>query len=195
MKIGLLGAAFDPPHLGHWQVTKTVLEEQILDQVWWVPVQQHPLAKNMTSKIDRQAMSEAALAEHQVSHPELADRLRLEQFELTHSGPSYSYRTLTALSQKYPNDKFTWIMGADNLRQSARWYEYQALLQEFGVMVYPRPAYPLDPVLPGMRILHSVPEVATSSTQIRERANQGQAIDDLVTKAVAKYIKEHRLYQ
>lgn len=195
MRIGLLGAAFDPPHLGHWQVTQTLLEIGLVDQVWWVPVQQHPMAKQSSPTGERLAMVEAALTDHLRQFPQLATKVTINQFELTQTGPSYSYLTLQALSQQHPTDQFTWIMGADNVAAFHKWFSFKQIATEYGVLIYPRPGYTMTPLISGMRPVTEVPEVAISSTLVRQRVAAGESIADLVSPTVAQYIKEHQLYQ
>lgn len=194
MKIGLLGAAFDPPHYGHWQVTETLLSSGRLDEVWWVPVQQHPYAKHMSPAIHRLAMVELALRDHLAAHPELATKVKINTSELQTKQVSYSILTLDRLSQDHPDHQFSWIIGADNLAGFDRWQAYERILK-YGVWVYPRPGFELTPILPGMNVLHDVPEVELSSTQIRSQAAEHHGITDLVTTSVAQYIKDQALYE
>ena len=56
MKIALFGGGFDPPHLGHQFITQTLLERQIVEEVWYVPVKQHPFGKQVSADQHRVAM-------------------------------------------------------------------------------------------------------------------------------------------
>jgi nicotinate-nucleotide adenylyltransferase len=75
-----------------------------------------------------------------------------------------------------------------------RWHEYQQLLKEFRVYVYPRPGYSLDKLMDNMELLSGLPPIEVSSTQIRERVRRGEPIDSLVPVEVRNYIRAHGLY-
>jgi nicotinate (nicotinamide) nucleotide adenylyltransferase len=193
MKIGLFGAAFDPPHLGHQTVVDAVLSHQLFDEVWLVPVKQHPFAKELSDEDDRLAMLELILINGLKKWVD-QNKVRIETYELDTPGVSASYRTLSYFKALRPTDTFAWIIGADNIAGFNRWHEYQKLLSEFEVYVYPRPGFSMDQLLPGMVPLHEVPEVDVSSTKIRQAVKTNQAINDLVEANVGNYISEHKLY-
>ena len=189
MHIGLLGASFDPPHLGHVTVAEETLKAGIFDQVRWVPTKQHPLAKELTSVEHRLKMVELTLED-------LDDaRCILENCELERPEISYSFDTLEFLSRQEPEHTFSWIIGSDNLSSFHRWSRYQEILANYRVYVYPRPDYPMVNLLEGMVPLAEVPEIAISSTQVRRATQQGASIDGLVVPAVAQYITAHELYR
>lgn len=54
----LFGGAFDPVHLGHQQVVASLLQQQLADEVWYVPTGEHDFGKQMTSAKHRLAMLE-----------------------------------------------------------------------------------------------------------------------------------------
>jgi nicotinate-nucleotide adenylyltransferase len=193
MTIGLLGAAFDPPHVGHIAVTRALLEAGLVDEVRWVPVKQHPFAKNMTRAEHRLAMAELCLQDSELKGW-AKGRVKIETWELTQSGPSYSLQTLQSLAVQNPGNQWQWIMGADNLANFTKWHNYQALLKEFEVWVYPRPGFKMEPLLAGMKPVTGHEQSAASSTLVRQRVASGEAIDDLVIPAVAEYIQQHHLY-
>jgi nicotinate-nucleotide adenylyltransferase len=184
MHIALFGGSFDPPHHGHQQVARYLLEQKVVDAVWFVPCCQHPFAKNMSPATDRLAMLRL-LAVPGAS---------ISTFELEQPEPSFSLHTLRHYRQTQPDDLFSWVIGSDQLADFPRWHEYQQLLQEFKVYVYPRQSFPLTNLLPGMVPLVAAPEINISSTLIRASCQQGKPITDLVRPAIAEYIKTHHLY-
>lgn len=188
-RIGIFGGSFDPPHLGHSTVAQSLVHKNILDEVWFVPVKQHPLGKQVSSEEHRVAMLELLLKHHL---PE--DTFKINTIELESSGPSYSLKTLRALAEKHPEHEFSWIMGSDNLRFFHNWWQYQALLQEFPILVYPREGAPNDSLYKEMSWLGELPTIAVSSTQVREYVKESKSITELVGEEIAQYIREHELY-
>lgn len=194
MKIGLFGAAFDPPHLGHQHLIAELLKANLVDQVWVVPVKSHPFAKPLSPVEHRLAMVKLMLAALQAEGwgPE---QVRLETYELDQPGVSYSYQTLQYFAGAYPDHTFSWIIGADNVANFAKWHHYQELLAQHQVLIYPRPGYGMEPLLPGMVPLDAVTPMAASSTEARKvLAEAASDTTKLVLPEVAQYSKQHQLY-
>ncbi len=186
MKIAVFGGTFDPPHVGHLHIAKALIEKMLVDEVWFVPVWQHPLGKSVQHTHHRLEMLKVMIKDQ--------PQMRLELFEIEQGGVSYTYRTMKALQVAHPEHELVFVMGSDNLQSFSKWYEYQALSADFEILVYPRAGYELEPRYPHMQPLYTFPMVATSSTEVRTLASEGKAIDQLVVPAVARYIKEHSLY-
>ena len=75
-------------------------------------------------------------------HPEL--HVWVDDIELRMPPPQYTIKTLDALKQREPENDFTLVMGADNLENIHRWRDFQRILAEYGVAVYPRKGYDHD---------------------------------------------------
>lgn len=182
MHIALFGGSFDPPHLAHQRIPLHFLENKIVDEVWCVPTQDHPFHKKMTPSQQRVEMLE------------MLD-IPIEYFEVERGGPSYSYDTLDALSRKYPQHTFSWIIGADNVKSFPLWHKYTEVLSHFHVFVYPREGYAASALLDGMTFLKDLEEVTVSSTEVRQKVRDHESITELVHPEIEKYIKTHALYQ
>lgn len=189
MNIELMGASFDPPHVGHNQIVVGLLAQNIFDEVWLVPAKKHAFAKSLSGEDHRLAMLQLFLEDFK------NDPVRIETYELEKDATSYSQETLTHFSQQRPLDTFAWVIGSDNLVNFPKWYKYLDMLQNFNVYVYPRPGYPMEPLLEGMVPLAGVKEVAISSTEIRNKLKLREDVTNLVGPRVAAYIAEHGLYQ
>jgi nicotinate-nucleotide adenylyltransferase len=184
MHISLFGGAFDPPHIGHQEVVRYVLKEKITDEVWFVPVKQHPFGKTVEVNGHRIEMLKLILE----------PKMRVEMFELKNPGKSFSFDTLLSLSKTYPQHRFSWIIGTDNLSKFHLWEKYQELVEKFTVYVYPREGSEFKPLYDNMIPLKKAPLVQFSSTGIREMIKKGESITGLVDPKVAQYIKENNLY-
>jgi nicotinate-nucleotide adenylyltransferase len=184
-QIALFGGSFDPPHRGHTQVASTLVKQDLVNEVWFLPVHQHPHHKLLSSDQDRLAMLNLV-----VTHP----KWQICEYEFHQPGPSYSLQTLRVLAEQEPEAQFIWVMGSDQLSKFHTWWQYQDLLAEFPVWVYPRAGFPADPWYKPMRWLTEVPQVSVSSTQVRSLLGAGESAAGLVEPAVETYSKEHRLY-
>lgn len=189
MNIELMGASFDPPHNGHREIVSGLLAKNIADEIWLIPTKKHAFDKSLTEGDHRLAMLQLFLQDFQEKP------VKIEVYELEKETTSYSYETLRHFAESQPLNTFAWVIGSDNLPDFSRWHKYSELLQQFTVYVYPRPNYPMQPLLAGMIPLSGVNEVSASSTEIRTKIKTGEDISSLVGPAIAEYIKEHELYR
>jgi nicotinate-nucleotide adenylyltransferase len=189
MHILLFGGSFDPPHIAHHRMIQEILRREIVDEVRYVPAHAHPFHKHMSPDHNRVAMLQLMLAEESEE-----GKIRIEEFELHSSQPSYSFFTLEALAGQFPQHHFSWLIGADNVKEFGKWKNAPELLKKYTVYVYPRSGYAVDAVHADMVLLEDFPEIEISSTEIRQRICDGQPIHDLVDPQVEQYIRENHLY-
>ncbi|WP_050773025.1 nicotinate-nucleotide adenylyltransferase [Roseobacter sp. SK209-2-6] len=130
LRVGLLGGSFDPPHQGHVAITKAALQRFDLDQIWWMISPGNPLKGHAPAKMTRRIKA----AQEIMQHP----RVRISDAELQ-LGTRYTAETLAALTHRYPEVRFTWLMGADNLAHFHRWKDWQDIMERVPVGVIARP--------------------------------------------------------
>ena len=183
----LFGGSFDPVHVAHLMVAEAAADE--LDAtVRLLPAREQPFkrAAHQASAEQRAAMLDRAVS----GNP----RLRVERVELDLPTPSYSVRTLRALAEREPGNRFMLLLGADAARDLAAWWEVEALPGLADVVVFARPgaSVPRHPLI--SRVI-PVPSIDLSATQVRERVKQGRSIRYLVPDQVREYIATHGLYR
>jgi nicotinate-nucleotide adenylyltransferase len=189
-RIGILGGTFDPPHVGHVVAAAAALWELDLDKVILMTANipwQKAGTRSVTSAPDRLAMVTllaGAIAQVQVS-----------TLELDRGGYSYTADTVQELQADHPEAEVFVIIGSDVAPLLDTWKKTDELKATATIVVYDRPgsagASPPD----GWAFRRiEVPQLAVSSTDIRERRAAGRPIDGLVPPAVLKYITERRLY-
>lgn len=183
MNIGLFGGSFDPPHDGHLTVANTIIAEGYCDVVWFVPCAKHPYQKNLSS------------SDHRFNMLKTFTNYSICAYELNKKSTSYSIETLEYLSDLFPNNTFSWIIGSDQLVNFNKWHRYEDILKKFKVLVYPRTGYSLDKILPGMIKLENVKNIDVSSTQIKKLLSENLKIDKLTSPKILNYIKNNNLYK
>ncbi|HMA45086.1 MAG TPA: nicotinate (nicotinamide) nucleotide adenylyltransferase [Gemmatimonadales bacterium] len=183
----LFGGSFDPVHLGHLVAAETAAEE-LGARVRLMPAREQPFkqAAHGATPAQRAEMLALALA----GNP----RLSVERIELELAAPSYTVRTLRALQDREPGNRFTLLLGADAARDLPAWFEVEALPALADVVVFGRPGSPV-PALPVIRRAIEVPAVDVSATLVRRRVAEGRSIRYLVPDAVREYIAAHGLYR
>ncbi len=193
MNILLFGGTFDPPHAAHTKMVQTILERQLFDEVWYVPVGQHDqlfLKPGMGSTADRLKMLSL------IQDP----GTKIETFEVDSGKPSHTHTTLRAMAQLHPDKNFSWLMGSDQLAKLDLWScdsEQQCFphcADEFDYYIYPRLSYPLDLPYPNLKVIQGVEPMAIAATDIRVKVKAGEPITGLVDPQVEAYIKEKGLY-
>ncbi len=192
-RAGLLGGTFDPVHNGHVALAKAALAQLGLNHIRWMPAgspwqkQQQP-----ASHLHRVAMLQLAV-DVEAHHV-------IDERELHRAGPSYTVDTLEALALDFPSTQWHLIIGQDQLARLPTWHRWQEVVKRVALAVVARDGHmphPDDDVLAAganVRVVTMQP-MAISSSGIRARLQQGQAIDDLVPEGVARYIDRHGLYR
>lgn len=190
MKIGLYGGSFDPIHTGHAIVANFVAQCNEVDEVWLMVSRKNPLKSNATYASDFNRLEMASIVARDCHNVKVTD------IELKLPYPSFTYVTLCELKKLYPEHDFRIIIGSDSLENFPLWKNSDSILKEFGVLVYPRPGYPLPEEEPtGMKYLTGSPECTISSSLVREYIRSGWDINFFVPQAVSEYIKSNNLYK
>ena len=132
-RVGILGGSFNPAHAGHLHISRLALERLGLDEVWWLVSPQNPLKseKGMAPLADRLAGARILAKGGKLWATDIEQDL----------GTHYTADTLAALKRRFPNARFVWIMGADNLGEISHWNNWTAIFETVPVAVFARPAY------------------------------------------------------
>src|SRR5690242_18159319 len=132
-RIGLLGGSFNPAHSGHRAISLAALHALGLDEIWWLVSPGNPL---------KEKSGMAPLAARLASARAMARRSRIRPTDIeARLGTVYTVDTIAALKQRYPNNRFVWLMGADNLAQFHRWRDWRRIAREVPIAVIARPGY------------------------------------------------------
>jgi nicotinate-nucleotide adenylyltransferase len=183
MNIALLGGAFNPPHLGHLEIAKQLLERKRVDEVWFVPTyQDHHLRSAVVSSSDRVAMLESMLLPH----------MRVSLIEIDHTLDGKTIHLLPYLPKEHT---YTFVIGADWLASFQKWEQWEELLKAMAFLVIPRKGFLNEPLYTNMIVFHPIRDIPSiSATEIRRRVQEKLPIDAFVPQKVAEYIKILRLY-
>ncbi len=188
MKIGLYFGSFNPIHVGHLIIAQSLFQRGGLDQVWFVVSPQNPLKKqeSLAHELDRLRMVELAIEDN--------FDFRVTDVEFRMPRPSYTIDTLTYLSDKYPQHQFSLFLGSDNLNHFSKWKNYQAILDNYPILVYPRTGEFKRMDHPGVSYVQA-PLLDISATFIRQSIQEGLSVRYLLPQKVEEYILDKKLYQ
>ncbi len=190
MKIGLFFGSFNPVHVGHMVLANYMLEYTDLDKIWFVVSPHNPLKEKSTLLHERQRLQMVTLA--------IGDnnKMKASNIEFKLPQPSYTINTLTYLKEKYPNNDFALIMGTDNLEGFHKWKNYEEILKNYELYVYPRPDAKGGELLKNKKVkLVNAPLMEISSTAIRNAVKEKKDVRYFVPAEAWEYITESHFYE
>lgn len=190
MKIGLFFGSYNPIHIGHLIIANYMANHTHLDQVWLVVSPHNPLKEksDLINMYDRLEMAKLAT--------ENAENIRVSDVELKLPQPSYTIDTLAHLHEKYPEHQFSLIMGSDNLVSLKKWKNYELILRDYHIHIYPRPGYDRHEFAdhPSITITQT-PLMELSATFIRKSVKERKNVQFFVPDNVLEFIEVKNLYR
>ena len=201
MRLGIFGGAFDPPHLAHVALVQAAAAQLQLDQVRVLPTgQAWHKTRALSEAADRLAMTRLAF--------EGLPQVVVDDREILRSGPSYTVDTLRQLQAEFPQAQLYLLLGDDQRRSLASWYQIDeigrlaiicAAGRDTAVKAWsdsgPNTSQPLSDAIEARIQILNMPLMPHSATDIRVLVATDQAISGLVPPAVERYIQEHHLYR
>ena len=191
-KVGLFFGSFNPIHVGHMTIANHLVEYSDLDQVWFVVTPHSPFKKKNSLLADHHRFQMVSRAVEDYS------KLKASDIEFKLPQPNYTINTLTYLEEKYPDNDFALIMGEDNLKSFHKWKNYELILEDHNIYVYPR--------ISGGQIITQfddhpkiekidAPIMELSSTFIRKAIKNGKEVRPMLPYAVFQYLDEMNFYK
>ncbi len=194
MKTGIFGGAFNPVHNGHLALAEQYKKALSLDRIIFIPTA-NPPHKSSDGLID---------GKHRINMLGLCvgENELVSDIEFMRDGKSYTYLTIRELKEKYPDDEFFLIVGADQFFYFEKWYKFEEILSACTVVTAAREKNQYDEMLefkaehPKLKdvVVSEFDVIDISSSQIRDMIKNGEDVSYYIPESVNRYIKEHRLY-
>ena len=194
MKIGLYFGTFNPIHVGHLIIANHMAEYSDLEQIWMVVTPHNPHKQKNTLLDDYQRLHLVNLAIEE--YP----KIKATDVEFKLSQPNYTVNTLAHLKDKFPQHEFSLIMGEDNLKSLHKWKNYEYILENHAIYIYPRVSQAIekesDSAVQNHPKIHKIdaPIVEISSTDIRENIKNKKNVRPLLSEKVWNYIDHNNFY-
>ena len=192
-KAGLFFGTFNPIHIGHLVIANHLVEFSDLEEVWFVITPKSPF-KTKQSLLDnnhRYQMVYEAVKEY--------PNLKISTIEFNMPQPNYTVHTLVKLEEEYGSEyDFSLIMGEDNLKSFHKWKNYEVILENHEIFVYPRLSdHKIPSQFEGHPRIHHIqaPVMEISSTFIRNQRKGGKNIRPMLPEAVWQYMDEMNFYR
>jgi nicotinate-nucleotide adenylyltransferase len=195
--IGVLGSAFNPPHLGHLALAQEAAWQLGLEEVILMPTGDAPhkrIAEDPGRAV-RMEMTELAAADD--------DRFSVSALEVERDGPSYTYETLEGLAEERADRELVFVMGADAAVGLESWRQPERVVELASIAVARRAGVSDAEVTATMRSLGcegratmlEMPQFGVSSSTVRERAGRSRPLRYLVPDTVAELIEKRGIYR
>ena len=192
-KVGLYFGTFNPIHIGHLVIANYMVEFSDLDEVWFIVTPKSPfkVKKTLLDNNHRYQMVYEAVKDY--------PKLKASKIEFELPQPNYTINTLVHLEEKYPQKySFALIMGEDNLKGFHKWKNYELILENYSLYVYPRISQETtENNLKTHPKIHQVdaPIMEISSTFIRRNHMDGKDIRAMLPDGVWRYMDEMNFYR
>ena len=190
MKVGLFFGSFNPIHVGHMVIANHMLAFSDLDRIWFVVSPHNPLKEKNSLLHERQRLQMVTLA--------IGDnnKMKASNIEFKLPQPSYTVNTLAYLKEKHPNYDFALIMGSDNFEGLHKWKNYEEILKNYELYVYPRPNKKENELFKHKHVkMINAPLMEISSTAIRNAVKEKKDIRYFVASDVWEYMREMHFYE
>lgn len=191
LKVGLYFGSYNPIHIGHLAIANYMVEFTEIDQLWFVVSPQNPFKKkeNLLADYHRLELVNRAIDDD--------ERFRASNIEFNLPKPSYTIDTLTYLKERHPNYSFYILMGSDNLENFHKWKNSEIILENYGVIVYPRPGYELSkiPEHKNIAVATDAPLMEISSSFIRNAIKEGKDVRHFMPQKAWEYLDEMNFYR
>ncbi len=188
MHIGLYFGSFNPIHTGHLIVANHVIQYTDIDKIWFVVSPHNPLkdSHSLLNEYDRLHLVNLAIDDN--------PKFRGSNVEFNLPKPSYTIDTLAYLTEKFPLEKFSVIMGADSFQNIHRWKNFEQLVAQYSFIVYNRPGFEIEDTYGAKITKLEAPLLQISSTYIRRQIKDKKSIKYLLPPTVEEYILANKYY-
>ena len=188
MHIGLYFGSFNPVHIGHLIIANHVIAHTEIDKIWFVVSPHNPLkdSHSLLNEYDRLYLVNLAIQDN--------PKFRGSNVEFHLPKPSYTIDTLTYLTEKFPLERFSVVIGSDSFQNIHRWKNFEQLVSRYSFVVYNRPGFDIVDTHGADITVMNAPLLQISSTYIRTQVKEKRSIKYLVPEQVETYIETNKYY-
>ncbi len=185
----IFGGLFDPPHLGHLEITRSAISLVKPDKFIWVPAKYPPHRK-----------VEGISAEKRVSmlkwwfqnRPEFS----VSEIELNKNHSGFSIETINKFNEMYPGQKSYFLIGSDESEKFCSWIGWKEILEATTLIIARRKEkteIPAEIINSAVLLNNKICEI--SSSLVRKNLKEGISVKGMVDNDILEYIEENRQYK
>ena len=192
-RVALYFGSFNPIHKGHIALAEWVVEQRLCDELIFIVSPQNPFKEQegLAPEFSRYEMCELACKASR-----FPEQIKVSAVEFVLEKPSYTINTLRYLRENFGTEmQFSILMGADNIENFDKWREYEEILRDYPLLVYPREGYSIEKLADKVKFLADAPLFDFAATDIRKLIAEGQDFRNMLSAEVAHYIIQNNLYK
>lgn len=194
-KIGVFCGSFNPILNSHLSLAEGLINDG-LEKVIFVPVSSKYQKEGLVSDEHRFNMLKIVCKNN--------SKFDVSDIEIKSQKWMRTFDTLNALKDIYPENEINLIIGTDNLKELYWWYEIEALLKNFKIIVLARDEDNIEEIINNDKLLskykksfiksNSYIRTNLSSTYVRNLIKNKKEIKYLLPDEVIEYIYKNNLY-
>ncbi len=135
MKIGILGGTFDPPHIGHLNISLEAIKRFQLNKVIWLVTKKNPLKKSNSAN---DISNRIKLCNNFIKKNKNIIKVQYTEEE---TGSNFLFDNINYIINKSADHKYYFIMGADSFVKFNQWKKYNEILNKLSIIVMNRPEF------------------------------------------------------
>ena len=132
-RIGVLGGTFDPPHLGHLEISKFAIKKLNLQFLIWAVTKKNPLKNKSYFSLQKRINFSKNLVSR-------VNRIKIETYDDIIKS-SKTINLLKYLKKKYKKSEIFFLIGSDNLIKFHKWHDWKKISNFCKIIVFPRTGY------------------------------------------------------
>lgn len=189
MNVGLYFGSFNPVHVGHLIIANHILNEANIDRLWFVVSPQNPFKteSGLLNEFHRLQLLRLATEDD--------NRIKVSDIEFNLPRPSYTVNTLAYLEEKYPDHRFSIVMGSDSFQNLHKWKNAEVIVRNYPIIVYRRPGFEVENTLGADLTIAEAPLLQISATHIRKWIAEGKSVRYLLPDKVLEEILRGGYYR
>jgi len=189
MNIGLYFGSFNPIHVAHLIIVNHILNETGIQKIWFVVSPQNPFKteSNLLNEYHRLYLVRLATEDD--------SRIKVSDIEFGLPKPSYTSNTLAYLNEKFPEHKFSIIIGSDSFQNFHKWKNAETIIKNYKIYVYKRPGFEIQGHISSNVFLLDAPLLQLSATKIRQLIQEGKSVRYMVPDTVLEEIEKGGYYK
>lgn len=189
MNVGLFFGSFNPVHAGHLIIANYFLNYTDLKKIWFVVSPQNPFKESVTllNEYSRLYLLKLATDED--------NRIKVLDIEFNLPKPSYTATTLIHLQEKYPEYRFSIIMGSDSFQNLHKWKNYETIIKNYSIYIYLRSGFEIKNNINAKITIVNAPTLQISATEIRQLIREKKSIRYMVPDKVLDEIEKGGYYR
>jgi len=159
MNIAIFGGSFDPPHIAHEEIVKSLIHMEDIDKIYVVPTYLSPFKDKYHLEPNQRFSLLSSLFED-------FQKVEVFDFEIQQNRAVPTIETVRYIKEKYTPETIYLVIGADNLKSLHLWNDFEKLKNSVEFIVIQREGYEVKNDIIQFKTINM--DIDISSTLLRD---------------------------